>query len=159
EWDYIPPVPGLLHAFRDWQWLFNGQDYGLRRYALLREVVGTTGNYRKIMRPRPIFDRAPAVPVPYPGNLQLTASFHLEEIPARLVLLAENDSFAGQAELRLNGQALPPFTRKRVYDPWNIVSEITALCQIGENILTITWPKAEEFDGLNSMLYLMTDEA
>ena len=159
EWDYIPPVPGLLHAFRDWQWLFNGQDYGLRRYALLREVVGTTGNYRKIMRPRPVFDRAPAVPVPYPGNLQLSANFHLEKVPARLVLLAENDSFAGQAELRLNGQALPPFTRKRVYDPWNIVSEITALCQIGENILTITWPKAEEFDGLNSMLYLMTDEA
>jgi len=158
EWDYIPPVPGLLHAFRDWQWLFNGQDYGSRRYALLREVAGTTGNYPKIMHPRPIFDQAPSVPIPYPGNLQLSSSFRLEKIPAGLVLLAENDSFAGKAEVRLNGQSLPPFTRKRVYDPWNIVSEITSLCQVGENILTITWPAAGEFDGLNSMLYLMTDE-
>ncbi len=158
EWDYMPPVSGLLYAFRDWNWLFNGQDYGLRRYALLREVAGTTGNYPKIMHPRPIFDQAPPVPVPYPGNLQLSATFQLQEISGRLLLLAENGSFAGKKEVCLNGKPLPAFSRRRVYDPWNIVSEITSLCQIGENHLTITWPDAGEFDGLNSMLYLMTEE-
>ncbi|MFA6930004.1 MAG: hypothetical protein WCT05_06735, partial [Lentisphaeria bacterium] len=157
-WDYIPPLDGLLHAFRDWQWQFQGQDYGQKRYGLIREVVGTTGNYGKIMHPRPIFDQAPLCLSPYPGQLQFSCQFHLGEIPGKILLLAENDTFAGKAQVLLNQKILPAFSRRRFYDSWNIICDVTEFCHIGDNTLQILWNTAGEFDGLNSMIYLIRKE-
>lgn len=155
QWDYIPDIEGLLYYFKDWEWFYNGEECGRHRFCLLREITGTEGKYSKIMKPRPIFDQAPEVKSIYPRKLKLKNTFELKEMPNKLVLLAENDSFQGKMEIYLNKKKILPFKRKKYYDAWNIETEISEFAQIGENIIEIQWENAGEFDGINSIIYLL----
>ena len=153
QWDYIPDLPGIVAALRDWEIKFNEKGLGKHRYTLLRELTGTDLHNPKMMHPRPIFDRAPETPSIYPAKTSFTARFELEKTDC--ILVAESETFAGNAKIELNGREIPPFRRRRIYDPWNIVSDVSGLCRKGANELKITWEEAGEFDGLTSMVYLM----
>lgn len=153
QWDYIPDLPGIVAALRDWEIKFNEKGLGKHRYTLLRELTGTDLHNPKMMHPRPIFDRAPETPSIYPAKTSFTARFELEKTDC--ILVAESETFAGNAKIELNGREIPPFRRRRIYDPWNIVSDVSGLCRKGANELKITWEEAGEFDGLTSIVYLM----
>ena len=144
---------GIVAALRDWEIKFNEKGLGKHRYTLLRELTGTDLHNPKMMHPRPIFDRAPETPSIYPAKTSFTARFELEKTDC--ILVAESETFAGNAKIELNGREIPPFRRRRIYDPWNIVSDVSGLCRKGANELKITWEEAGEFDGLTSMVYLM----
>ncbi len=152
QWDYIPELPGMVKAIGQWSVNFNGRELGEHRYSLIREIMGSDGLHMKRLRVKPIFDQALGAPSVYPAKMEWSATFELGD--ESCIILAESESFAGKVKVLLNGEEVPPFTRKPVYDPWNIVSDVSKLCRTGQNELKLQWEKAEEFDGLTSMIYI-----
>ncbi len=155
QWDYVPALKSLVHVFRDWEMELGGTSFGKQRYARIREIAGSAGAYPKILRPRPIFDQAPRAPSIYPAEMSFRAEFELGELPVSLFLLAESETFAGSCEIRMNGTPVPALKRVFVYDPWNLACDVSACCHSGRNRLEIVWKSAGEFDGLESMIYLV----
>ena len=49
QWDYIPDLPGIVAALRDWEIKFNEKGLGKHRYTLLRELTGTDLHNPKMM--------------------------------------------------------------------------------------------------------------
>ena len=144
QWDYIPPLPGLLASLRDWEISVNDKSYGSKRYCLIRDLSGTNLEYLSSRLPRPHFDIAP-VPKIYPVKAIFKAEFELDPVNPgdQFILLAENDTFAGNCVINLNGTDIPlgSFKRSRRYDPWNIESNVTQACKAGTNQLCLTWKK------------------
>lgn len=152
-WDYIPALPELRHAIRDWHVAAGDSVCAVHRYNLLREIFGTELPHPKRIEPAPIFDQAPCRPRFYPVSAEYSAEFDADT--ASLELLFESETVAGAGEWFLNGKPLPAARRKRVYDPWNMVIDLSGAVQIGRNVLTLRFAAAGEWDGLCSMVYIV----
>ncbi len=155
EWDYRPPVAGIAATLRDWRVTVNGEERGVHRYSVIRDIAGTTLAYQTRQRPRAIFDTVAVLTGPYPAQVKFETEFSLPHAGFRLVM--ENESIRGAGEIYLNGQLLPQdcFRRERIYDPWNLVAEVEKWLRPGSNRMEIRWRQAGEFDGLTSLLYFL----
>ena len=153
EWDYIPALPELLCAIRDWKVTASDECCDSHRYTLLREIFGSEQDHPKLLHPKPAFDRAPRRKRFYPALAEYTAEFTLRETDVELLL--ESETVSGKGEWLLNGLPLPPPVRKRVYDPWNFVIDLKGAAQKGKNTLTLRFREGGEWDGLRSMVYVM----
>ncbi|MBQ7209235.1 MAG: hypothetical protein IJS01_15675 [Lentisphaeria bacterium] len=154
QWDYIPPVPGIAAAIRDWTVTAGGECREQVRYALLRELFGTEQAHPKMIYERHIFDQAPERKRFYPATAVYRALFTIPDAGThRWQLLFEHDTFQGKAVLRLNGKTLLSPRRCRVYDPWNEEIDVTGILRSGENRLEAEFPDAGEWDGIASMIY------
>ncbi len=160
QWDYQPPGE-VLAAISRWNLRIEGQggrrEVTDQRYCLLRDVLGTELAYLREHVCRPQFDRAPIAPSLYPVRATFQAAFGIQDAarPARLVF--ESETLSGRADLRLNGRPLDlaGARRERVYDPCNLVLDVTGLLRPGPNVLEIEFAEAGESDGLKSLLYIM----
>ncbi|MCK4982585.1 MAG: hypothetical protein KAS17_06655, partial [Victivallaceae bacterium] len=162
EWDYMPPGEGWLAAVHRWNIAINGS--GIRKFAknhlfcLTRELIGTEFPHIKIQRPRPIFDTVPEVTSIYPLKMEFSTKFNLPKnaVEKELLLVFENDTFAGDYQLFINEQEIDKNTirRQRIYDPWNNIVKIKKYCRDGNNTIRILWEQANEFNGLRSSIYI-----
>jgi hypothetical protein len=161
-WDYTPPGEGWRAAIHRWDIAISGKGINEfaenRLFCLTREIIGTELPHMKTQRPRPIFDISPEVPSIYPVKMEFSTEFTLSEDTAKedLLLVFENDTFAGSYQLFVNNRQINKSTikRQRIYDPWNRVAEISEYCQPGTNMVRILWEEAGEFDGLRSSIYI-----
>jgi hypothetical protein len=161
-WDYVPPGEGWLTAIHRWDIAISGKGINEfaknRLFCLAREIIGTELPHMKDQRPRPIFDTVPEIPSVYPVRMDFSAKFELpmETTEKKLLLVFENDTFAGSYQLFVNNRQIDKSTikRQRIYDPWNRVAEISEYCQPGTNMVRILWEEADEFDGLRSSIYI-----
>jgi hypothetical protein len=107
---------------------------------------------------RPIFDTAEKAPSVYPLNVEFSKKFDLAEnaIKNDLLLVFENDTFAGNYKLFINDHKLDKsdIQRQRLYDIWNNTAEIGKYCHLGSNTIRIIWEQAGELDGLKSSIYI-----
>ena len=159
QWDYLPPVDGLLCNISEWNVSAGSVNHVRQRFCLLRDLVGTELPHMRNQRPRPIFDRAEPIPSVYPMAMSFSTEFHLpENIPARqeLYLLWESETIGGSHCICINGNPLPEGQRLRVYDPWNLAVPLGRYCRPGSNRLEIAWESAGEFDGLRGAMYVIT---
>jgi hypothetical protein len=153
EWDYIPALPELLCAIRNWKVTAGEECCESHRYAQLREIFGSEQEHPKCLRTKPVFDCAPRRKRFYPAMAEYTAEFTLQETDVELLL--ESETVTGKGEWLLNDHQLPPPVRKRVYDPWNWTIDLKSAAQKGRNVLSLRFPEgATEWDGLRSMVYV-----
>ena len=166
EWNYTPPGEGWLAAIHRWDIAISGNGISeLAKYhlfCLAKEIVGTESPHMKTQRPRPIFDTVPEISSIYPLKMEFSAKFKLPEDATKkeLLLVFENDTFAGDYQLFINDQELDKNTirRQRIYDPMNNIAEFKKYCHPGNNVIRVIWEQASEFDGLRSSIYIKTDK-
>lgn len=146
---------------RDWNIKADDKFIEKKRYCLIREALGTDLNYMALKETRPIFDCVKLARRPYPANVEFETCFMLDESNKNYGLLAENDTFSGNCRIFLNDIeiSLKSFKRVHRYDPWNIEANIEHACRAGENKIKIQWHAGEEFDGLRSMIYIISRES
>ena len=166
EWDYLPPGEGWLAAVHRWDIAIGGKRINEhvknRLFCLAREVIGTELPHLKNQRPRPIFDTVSEIPSVYPVKMEFSAEFKLPEAVAaeKLLLVFENDTFAGDYHLFINEREVAENTvqRQRIYDAWNNIAEVGKYCRAGNNTIRVLWECAGEFDGLRSSIYIKTKQ-
>lgn len=154
EWDYTPPVPGLIAKIDRWAVRFDEESCGSHSFRLFRDMRGTELPHLRGVRP--IFDQTPVVPSRYPVRAELTAEFELRDTAGTLELVMESESISGDCRIYLNDREIPRtgFERRFVYDPGNLCCRIGEYCRAGTNRLRLVWERGGEFDGLRSMFYL-----
>ncbi len=156
EWDYVPVLPNLVAAISVWNFHGGKEQYGGKRYAYLRDIFGSDGPCAKRVSVKDIFDLAPERAKFFPTQVTATAVFEFPDgKTGKAQLLLERDTLQGDCTVTINGKPIAPFQRKRVYDPWNYVSDISKVVKKGKNTICITWKKAGEFDGLTSLIYIL----
>ena len=151
EFCYYPQFPGVLKWIKQYQIVINGQDFGMRDYALLRDIAGAEP---PIPAARAAMDQAPFRKTFFPAeNAVFTACFDLteEELP-NLVLVGESESFSGLKSITLNGVGLTG-VRRRIYDPWCVVYDLAKSAKAGRNTLILQF-EGDQFDGVRSILTL-----
>ena len=69
----------------------------------------------------------------------------------------ESTTFVGDCTVTLNGTVLDlsKFKTERVYNFRNKTLDVSGLLLDGENVLTVEFESAGEFDGITSRLYLI----
>ena len=160
QWHYPMPDGGECTIY---EWDIEVEGRGLNKkisdqpYCLLRDILGTELQHLAKNAARPYPDLAPVVPSVYPVKTQFTADFDIKSDDLKHLLLFENDTFAGNAIVTLNGRelSLSDARRETIYDPLNLVLDVQGLINKGRNTITIRFPEATEFDGLKSALYII----
>ena len=133
QWDYVPSLPNLVAAISKWDFKGGDEQHAGKRYAYLRDIFGSDGPYPKRLLEKCSFDRAPVRPKFFPTKVTATASFQFPaSATGKAQLLLEHDTLQGNCTVTINGKAVPPFVRKRVYDPWNLVADISKLVKKGK---------------------------
>ncbi|MFH1905082.1 MAG: glycosyl hydrolase [bacterium] len=163
EWNYSPPIK-YLSAIHRWDISLKGLYFKKRvkshPFCLMRDIAGTELTYLKEKSVRPTFDQTEYKKFLYPLKASFKTKFIIsaEQINKQKVfsLLCENDTFQGDCRILINNKALKKsFLRKTIYDPFNLVCEITTLLKPGVNRIHIVWANANEFDGLKSSIYIL----
>lgn len=161
-WNYIPPIDYLC-AIKDWNISvkdgFGEIHEADSNFCLIRDIAGTELDYLKQRSKRPIFDGAKEIASRYPMEVIYNAKFELlkDNFRESCLLLMENDTLQGDCKIYINGVELlrSEFTRKTIYDYFNLVADIGGSVKLGENQICIKWNSAGEFDGLKSALYII----
>jgi hypothetical protein len=162
QWDYIPPGQDWLAALSCWDIVITGDEINKsvqnHLFCLCRDLAGTELSHITSRISRPIFDTVPELEWHYPLEMKFSAKFELsqESTAKDLLLVFENDTFSGKCRIFINNKKLDGrlIKRQRLYDPMNKVIAINQYCHAGENIISILWEKAGEFDGLRSSIYI-----
>ena len=167
EWQYCPPIK-YMSAIHHWDISLKGAQVKEKvknhSFCLMRDIAGTELSYLKERKVRPIFDRAEYKKFLYPLKASFKTKFVIpsRQIPdkERFYLLCENDTLQGAGRIFINDREVlkAAFARQRVYDPFNLVAEITTLLKPGLNRIYIVWAEANEFDGLKSSMYIVKEE-
>ncbi|MBU0478421.1 hypothetical protein KKC91_07630 [bacterium] len=165
EWFYSPPMDCISSIH---QWNISLKSPGFQKkikshsFCLMRNVAWTELTYIKERSVRPGFDTVRERDSLYPlkAIFQAEFSFSQNQIKDKsdIFFVCECDTFQGEYKILINGKNLPKksFTRKTVYDPFNLVAKIGELIKPDStNNISIIWPKANEFDGLKSSIYIM----
>lgn len=125
------------------------------KYGLIRERFGTLREYQKTI-PVHIFDFKDSKEIKvYPVKAKMVARFNLDKRYKKMLI--ESTTFVGDCEIELNGTKLnlEDFKIERVYDFRNKTLDVSKLLVDGENLLTIKFENAKEFDGITSRIYLI----
>lgn len=125
------------------------------KYGLVRERFGTLRDYMKTI-PMPTFDfKDSRVISIYPVKAKYTAKFTPDRKYTKMLI--ESTTFIGNCTITLNGKELnlADFEIERVYDFRNKTLDVSKLLIDGENILTVEYQEAGEFDGITSRIYLI----
>lgn len=131
-----------------------------QKFCRIRDIIGTEYRYLTDEIVKPIFDKAPPVASPYPVQAIFSTVFTApltDDNPK--YLLIEGATLQGDWCMELNGH---PFTAQdfrthNVYDFTNRVADVTAWLQEGDNTLVVHIEEAQEFDGLESAMYIVSD--
>ena len=156
KWEYIPQQAVCALAKYDVEiiknnnkWLYNNVKYGR-----IRNYHGTQD--RSIIKDyeKPFYDCVPRMENLYPVTAVYKTAFKGAE---NLKLLLEEDSFSGNYNIFINGKKIDKnrYKKEFIYDFTNIIANITLEADKEENMLEIVFNNAEEFDGINSAIYLI----
>lgn len=130
------------------------------RFCRMRDIIGTEYRYLIDGIEKPIFDRAPQVASPYPVKAVFSTNVIMSATDNnKKYLLIEGSTLKGDWQLEINGHPLTAqdFKPCNVYDFTNLATDVTAWLHQGENTLAVRWEKAEEFDGLESAMYIVSN--
>lgn len=163
QWDYMPPGEWIA-AIHKWDISINAgkktKRFKNHPYCLARGLAGTEHKYLQEGVPVPWFDRAESIKSAYPVKMSCEAGFELSGTAGKdqILLVCENDTFQGRCKIFVNGKELPMdlFQRKTIYDPFNLVADVSCFLKTGNNTFRLEWASAGEFDGIKSSLYLMS---
>ncbi len=131
------------------------EKYKKVKYGLVREKFGTTYEYQKTL-PMPTFDfRDIKAFKIYPVKAKYTTKFKNKKNLKKLLI--ESTTFVGDCKITLNGieLKLSDFNTERVYDYRNKTLDVSNILTDGENVLTVEYQTANEFDGITSRIYLI----
>lgn len=121
------------------------------RFMRVRDIIGTQDAIYKDKYVIPYFDTAPRQPDIYPCSARYTA-----KITGRASfgdILFDGQTFAGSYKIYFNGEEIKSVKKVTVYDKYNYA--FTPLWKEGENLFTVVFPEAGEFDGINGEVYIM----
>ena len=160
DWVYAPKE--AVAILKEWDMIFDtasGKHIEERRdFCRVREVLGSTFSYMTEGMFKPIFDAVPAIESPYPAKTIFSTTFELSSLNGeKKRLLIEGSTLRGDWKLEVNGHQVTNdnFEKYRVYDFTNRAVDVTEWLQKGDNQVTVTWDRAEEFDGLESLMYII----
>lgn len=160
EWTYTPKEAMVTVA--EWDMKFETamgekrDEHG--KFARMRDILGTEYRYLTDEILKPIFDNAKPIPSPYPTKAVFTSTFvAVLTGTEKYGLLIEESTLRGKWKLELNEHEIKSedFTSCNIYDFTNKVADITTWLHEGENTLTVSWEEANEFDGLESAMYIV----
>lgn len=164
EWDYTPPN-GCICNIKTWDISLLGLGYDQRisghTFCLIRDIAGTNLDYLKNLKVKPIFDTAEVIKSIYPVTATFSTIFIIPQSEydkkQDVSLLIEQDTLQGDCKIFINGNELfqKAFVRRTVYDYFNFVVDIWGYVKPGYNKIRISWPSANEFDGLKSSVYII----
>lgn len=160
EWVYSPKE--ALVTISDWD-VEMETAWGQKRcehhqFCRMRDMIGTEYPYLMNNILKPNFDAAPPVTSPYPVKATFTTTFMLSVVDDRKYqLLVEGSTLCGECELEINEHPLreQDFMPCNVYDFTNRAADVTAWLHQGVNRLKVHWRAANEFDGLESAMYIL----
>lgn len=103
------------------------------------------------------FGIPPRPEVRYPLTVEYRATFRVSVVPSACSLFMDAHAIRGDAEIRVNQQAVPreAFERRRRYDADNVEAVIRPYLCLGLNTLTMRMEASEDDDGLLDPLYLV----
>lgn len=125
------------------------------KYGLIRERFVTLRNYMKTA-PLPIFDVRDVKELEiYPVRAKFIARFNPKKKYEKMLI--ESTTFIGDCKIVLNGTEikLNDFKTERVYDFRNKTLDVSKILIEGENVLTVEFARADEFEGITSRIYLI----
>ena len=131
-----------------------------QKFCRIRDIIGTEYHYLLDEIEKPIFDKAPPVASPYPVEAVFTANVTLPMSDGnKKYLLIEGSTLKGDWNIEINGHLLKTqdFEACNVYDFTNRVADVTAWLHEDVNTLVVRWKNANEFDGLESAMYVVSN--
>lgn len=162
EWVYSPK--GALATISEWnieiETALGEVRQEQQKFCRIRDIIGTQYHYLLDEIEKPIFDKAPPVTSPYPVKAVFTTTVTIPVTDDnRKYLLVEGSTLQGNWHLEINGHPLTAqdFELCNVYDFTNRIVDVTAWLRQGENTLVVHWEEAQEFDGLESAMYIVSN--
>jgi hypothetical protein len=120
----------------------------LHRCALLKpEHIGFERGFGLPLRPH----------IKYPAQVKYRIEFHVESIPARIMLMYDRMGIMGEHRICLNGTEVSGFAPRFVYDQNNLAADVAHLVQAGQNLVEIDVTVTEDWHGISDPMYLLGD--
>jgi len=104
-----------------------------------------------VFGPAPLDDKMP------PVNIRYRSKFRITSMPEHLLLVGEQSTIRGKAKVTLNSQKVKPFIQQHVYDPMNVVTDITRAAKKGINTIEVEMMVDDPQGGLLEPLRIFGD--
>lgn len=156
EWTYMPE--GAVYALTRYDVTIteNGETvvFGNKKFARLRELIGTQDEIYSDKYVIPYFDTAPRPKKIYPVKASYKA--YVPFMKKAGSILFDGGTLSGDYKILFNGKAVKKseIVKRRVYDAKNYVFT-PEWNENGENVIEILFENGGEFDGVSGEIYII----